>query len=216
MTAAAESAEGVFASKGGRALAFAAHSRSACWRPARWPSPCWAAPHGPAITLDLPASLLPKATAAAPCRRRRVADGACRWPVTKPVYAGKALLADPALIENTAQGPLPRIADDGRKPMTAYAAPAADRQEFKIAIVVSGLGISRQGHQGGAGRACRPACTLGFAPYAGDVQQWVAQARAAAMKCCWKCRWSRSIFPTAIRARTPCAPARKRKPTSSA
>ena len=27
------------------------------------------------------------------------------------------------------------------------------------------------------------------------------------MKCFWKCRWSRSIFPTAIRARTRCAPA---------
>ena len=25
------------------------------------------------------------------------------------------------------------------------------------------------------------------------------------MRCCWKCRWSRSIFPTAIRARTLCA-----------
>ena len=34
------------------------------------------------------------------------------------------------------------------------------------------------------------------------------------MKCCWKCRWSRSISPTAIRARTPCAPARTKTPIS--
>ena len=33
-----------------------------------------------------------------------------------------------------------------------------------------------------------------------DVQQLGEPgARSSAMKCCWKCRWSRSIFPTAIR-----------------
>src|SRR5471032_3073692 len=38
-------------------------------------------------------------------------------PVTHPLYAGGKLIADPALIENNDIGPLPRIADDGRKPM---------------------------------------------------------------------------------------------------
>jgi hypothetical protein len=38
--------------------------------------------------------------------------------IIKPVVAGNALIADPALIEQTQQGPLPRIADDGRTPMT--------------------------------------------------------------------------------------------------
>src|SRR5580693_8288526 len=37
--------------------------------------------------------------------------------IDKPIFAGRALIADPALIENTPQGPLPRIADDGRTPM---------------------------------------------------------------------------------------------------
>ncbi len=96
--------------------------------------------------------------------------------VTQPIYAGKALLADPALIENSATGPLPRIADDGRKPMTAYAAPAAANAKFKIAIVVSGLGVSASATKAALDNL--PAgVTLGFAPYAGDVGEWVAQAR---------------------------------------
>jgi uncharacterized protein len=96
--------------------------------------------------------------------------------ITKPIYAGSALLADPALIENTALGPMPRIADDGRKPMTAYAAPAA-AGKLKIAIVIIGLGLSARGTQG-ALNGLPAAVTLGFLPYAGDVAQWVAQARA--------------------------------------
>ena len=75
---------------------------------------------------------------------------------TKSVYAGRALVADPALIENSPQGPLPRIADDGRKPMTAYAAPARGGK-FRIAIVVSGLGISAKATERGAGRPAAPA-----------------------------------------------------------
>jgi polysaccharide deacetylase 2 family uncharacterized protein YibQ len=97
--------------------------------------------------------------------------------IDKPFYAGKVLVADPALIENSSQGPLPRIADDGRKPMNVYAAPAATGK-FRIAIVVSGLGVSTQATT--AALASLPAgVTLGFAPYASDVQHWVDQARQA-------------------------------------
>ena len=95
--------------------------------------------------------------------------------IDKPIYAGSALVADPALIENSSVGPLPRIADDGRKPMTAYAAPAA-AGKLRIAIVVSGLGISAKATSS-ALASLPPAVTLGFAPYAGDVQHWVSQAR---------------------------------------
>lgn len=97
-------------------------------------------------------------------------------PITRPVYAGKALLADPALIENTPQGPLPRVAADGRTPMAAYAAPA-QAGKYKIAIVVRGLGISAVATQA-ALDSLPPAVTLAFAPYAHDVGHWVAEARA--------------------------------------
>lgn len=96
-------------------------------------------------------------------------------PITKPVYAGRALLADPALIENTAEGPLPRVAADGRTPMTAYAA-SAPAGKYRIAIVVRGLGISAQATQAALDNL-PPAVTLAFAPYAHDVGRWVAQAR---------------------------------------
>ena len=97
--------------------------------------------------------------------------------IDKPIYAEKALVADPALIEKSPLGPLPRIADDGRRPMTAYAGPAADGK-FRIAIVVSGLGIGAKA-TGAALSSLPAAVTLGFAPYAADVQAWVNRARAA-------------------------------------
>lgn len=97
--------------------------------------------------------------------------------ITRPVYAAKALVADPALIEQSSHGPLPRIADDGRTPMAAYAPPAiVAAGQPRIAIVVSGLGISAR--QTAAAIAQLPAgITLAFAPYDNDVQRWVSEAR---------------------------------------
>ncbi len=125
------------------------------------------------VALDLPAIAAPKA----PAQRAAAPAMPAAPPVVidKAVFAGSALVADPALIENSPQGPLPRIADDGRKPMTAYAAAAAPGK-FRIAIVVSGLGISAKATTA-ALASLPPGVTLGFAPYAGDVQHWVSQAR---------------------------------------
>jgi uncharacterized protein len=97
--------------------------------------------------------------------------------VTQPVYAGRALVADPALIEQTGNGPLPRIADDGRTPMSAYAPPVPQDARPRIAIVVSGLGISAKA-TAEAVTSLPPGVTLAFAPYADDVQRWVSQARS--------------------------------------
>ncbi len=95
--------------------------------------------------------------------------------IDKPILAGNIVIADPALIENSPVGPLPRVADDGRKPMAVYAAPATDGK-FRIAIMVSGLGISAKATA--AALSGLPAgVTLGFVPYAGDVQHWVTEAR---------------------------------------
>jgi hypothetical protein len=85
-------------------------------------------------------------------------------------------LADPALIENSPKGPLPRIADDGRKPMTAYAAPSGASGKFKIAIVVNGLGQSPAATKT-ALDSLPPEVTLGFVPYAASAQDWVEKAR---------------------------------------
>lgn len=92
------------------------------------------------------------------------------------IYAGRALVADPALIEATPNGPLPRIAANGTTPMQAYAAPAGDGTKPRIAIIVSGLGISAKA-TAAALAGLPPQVTLAFAPYAADVQKWVTLAR---------------------------------------
>ena len=176
MAAAADSAEGLLASKSGRALAFAASFTVCLLAAGTLAITLLGHARGPTIVLDLPETAenapKPPTTTAYSISD----DGAVVGPVTKTIYAGKALLADPALVENTPQGPLPRIADDGRKPMTAYAAPAAANAKFKIAIVVSGLGLSSTASKA-ALDSLPAAVTLAFAPYAGDVGQWVAEAR---------------------------------------
>jgi hypothetical protein len=96
--------------------------------------------------------------------------------ISKAIYAGAALIADPDLIETTPNGPLPRIADNGRSPMNAYAPPVPNVQGPKIAIVVSGLGISAKA-TAAALATLPPGITLAFAPYADDVQRWVSEAR---------------------------------------
>ena len=90
--------------------------------------------------------------------------------------AGRTLIADPDLIERTPQGPLPRIANDGTPPMRAYAPPVIVDGKPRIAIVINGLGISAKATS--SALATLPAgVTLAFAPYAGDVQRWVLDAR---------------------------------------
>ncbi|MDE2182237.1 MAG: divergent polysaccharide deacetylase family protein [Alphaproteobacteria bacterium] len=98
-------------------------------------------------------------------------------PPMPPAQVGHVAVADPALIEQTPQGPLPRIAADGRTPMRVYGfpLPAADKRP-RVAIVIGGLGISAKATQA-ALDALPPGVTLAFAPYANDVQRWVTMAR---------------------------------------
>jgi polysaccharide deacetylase 2 family uncharacterized protein YibQ len=175
MAAAADSAEGSVAPKARRALAFACAFTICLLAAGVLAITLLGRTRGSAVSLDLPDHAGTRPKIAAPAFPAGQEDAAAA--VTKPVYAGKTLLADPALIENTAQGPLPRIADDGRKPMTVYAAPAPALAKFKIAIVVGGLGQSVMATTA-ALNGLPAGVTLGFAPYADDVSQWVAQARA--------------------------------------
>jgi polysaccharide deacetylase 2 family uncharacterized protein YibQ len=92
------------------------------------------------------------------------------------VFAGRALVADPALIENTPVGPLPRVAVDGTTPMRAYAPVAIDDGRPRVAIVIAGLGISAKATEA-ALKSLPAGVTLSFAPYEADVQHWVSAAR---------------------------------------
>ncbi len=97
-------------------------------------------------------------------------------PVALPPIKGGLAVANPAVLEKTSQGYLPRISDAGVWPMQAYAAPSPPAGRPRIAIVVSGLGISARATQ--AAIAALPAgVTLAFVPHFADVPNWVALAR---------------------------------------
>jgi polysaccharide deacetylase 2 family uncharacterized protein YibQ len=131
--------------------------------------------HGASVRLDL--TPLASHAAAAPVLRSESLPDTAMPAISQALYAGRALIADPALIENTPLGPLPRIADDGRKPMTAYAAPAAPGK-LRIAIVMTGLGLSARQTQA-ALEGLPAAVTVGLLPYASDAPHWLSAARAA-------------------------------------
>lgn len=134
------------------------------------------APARPAAAAAAPVTM-PPATAAAP--NNALAPAApIAAAIAKPVVAGRNLVADPALVEESPQGPLPRIAPDGRTPMSAYAPAVAPFKGPRIAIVITGLGISAKATEA-AIQQLPPAVTLAFAPYEGDVQRWVTEARRA-------------------------------------
>jgi polysaccharide deacetylase 2 family uncharacterized protein YibQ len=92
---------------------------------------------------------------------------------------GGHLVADPALMEDSPVGPLPRIARDGRTPMMAYGR-AFDHEgkRPKIALVVRGLGVGAANTELALSQLS-PEVTLGFAPFAPDLQSGVDSARSA-------------------------------------
>lgn len=83
---------------------------------------------------------------------------------------------DNALIENSDVGPLPRIAADGRKAWKVYSRPSnAIETRPRIAIVVLGLGKKHDITERAV--ALPGVVTLGFAPNAPGLEEWVASAR---------------------------------------
>jgi uncharacterized protein len=86
---------------------------------------------------------------------------------------------DPALIERGASGPLPIVAEDGRKAWQVYAGPfdAADRHP-RVAVIIAGLGRAAAETQSAIDKL-PPAVTLAFDPYSPDLPGWIGKARAA-------------------------------------
>jgi uncharacterized protein len=89
---------------------------------------------------------------------------------------------DPAMIAQTPDGPLPVIAPDGRQAWQVYARPFKPTEEQKkfgkVALIVAGLGLSKT-QTLAAIQQLPGEVTLSFAPYARDLGDWIAQARAA-------------------------------------
>ena len=84
---------------------------------------------------------------------------------------------DKKLIAESDQGPLPKIDDTGRQAWRVYASPfnLTDKRP-RVALVVTHLGLSPQLTRRAITRL--PASvTLGFAPYAQSLGDWIKQAR---------------------------------------
>ena len=90
-----------------------------------------------------------------------------------------APVPDPGLIAASPVGPLPVIGADGRQPWQAYARHHEDTgTRPRIAIVLGRLGHSQSATHA-AIQQLPGTVTLGFAPYAPNLTDWIAQARAA-------------------------------------
>ncbi len=89
-----------------------------------------------------------------------------------------------ALVEDSRYGPLPKIAEDGRRPSDIYARPTqyaslpkAD-EPARIAIMVNGLGLSELATNQ-AVNMLPGNVTLAFSPYGRNLQSWVRLSREA-------------------------------------
>jgi len=100
-------------------------------------------------------------------------------PRTSPNRGGLRPAPDPALVEQSSFGPLPRIGANGREPWQAYARPTASGDDRpRVAIILSGLGLSSAATEA-AIQGLPGEVTLAFQPFADNIQQWIRLARAA-------------------------------------
>ncbi|MDR7033631.1 divergent polysaccharide deacetylase family protein [Mesorhizobium sp. BE184] len=106
--------------------------------------------------------------------------GAAGITVRDPSALGQNLatahMPDRALIEDSATGPLPIRAADGRRPFDVYARPWSGGRGARVAIVIGGLAVSQTGTQAAITKL--PAeVTLAFAPQGNSIGRWMQEAR---------------------------------------
>jgi uncharacterized protein len=83
----------------------------------------------------------------------------------------------PEMLRNSANGPLPIVAG-GNEAWRVYARPyAADAGMPKVAIVVTGLGLSKEATSAAIAKL-PPEVSLSFSPYASGLDDWIKKARA--------------------------------------
>lgn len=98
-----------------------------------------------------------------------------------PIQPGRGLrpAPNPALIEQSSFGPLPKIGVNGLEPWQAYARPVKSGDDRpRVAVILSGLGLSSAATEA-AIQGLPSEVTLAFQPFADNIQQWIRLARAA-------------------------------------
>jgi polysaccharide deacetylase 2 family uncharacterized protein YibQ len=89
--------------------------------------------------------------------------------------------ADQKLLETTRDGEIPKIGADGARPLTLYAHPRAvppNKKDWpRIAIIVSGLGISASGTADALAKLPAPV-SFALTPYGADLEKLAERARA--------------------------------------
>lgn len=87
-----------------------------------------------------------------------------------------AHLPDRAMIEDSADGPLPKRDASGRRPFDVYARPWSNARGARVAIVIGGLAVSQTGTQQ-AINTLPPEVTLAFASQGNSIGRWMTTAR---------------------------------------
>jgi polysaccharide deacetylase 2 family uncharacterized protein YibQ len=90
----------------------------------------------------------------------------------------------PELVEESQYGPLPKVAVDGRRPLEVYARPsryaekAASGEPPRVALLISGMGLS-DADTAGAIKVLPAPVSVAYGAYGRNLQDWVIKARAA-------------------------------------
>jgi uncharacterized protein len=138
----------------------------------------------PSVTIDIAGAVKepPPPVVAAPQQQTAAAEAAGKPPgaaAPQPAPGPVTLTPAPApgLVEESRHGPLPKVADDGRKPWKVYARPfPANDSRPRIAIVIADMGLSGV-TTGNALQRLPPNVTLGFTAHAERLESWVERAR---------------------------------------
>lgn len=91
---------------------------------------------------------------------------------------------DPALVEESQYGPLPKVAQDGRRPLDVYARPSKyagginKKTPPRVAVLVDGLGMS-DGATTDAIKGLPAPFSVAYGAYGRNLQDWVVKARDA-------------------------------------
>ena len=87
-------------------------------------------------------------------------------------------VGDKALLERSRYGFLPKVGENGEKPLLAYSRPlsGAAASKSRIAIVIGGLGINKATTQRTLNELPEEV-TLAFAPYADGLFDWMSKSR---------------------------------------